>query len=136
MKRMLLFFALATLLVSCNFNSVDNTTMKTLNLSVSSQEWTPHTDINGQNLYYYHTFPLTQITPSIYDAGLVQAYLYHNNGQQMLPYVQHNENLDGARWTRTIDFDYSTSDLTVYVTSSDFFNEIPEQMFFRVVLMW
>lgn len=136
MKRILLFFALATLLASCNINSVDNTNMKTLNLSVSAQEWIPHIDNNEQNLYYYHTFPLAQITPLIYDEGLVQVYLYRNGGQQMLPYVQHYENVDGARWTRTIDYDYAEGDLTVYVTSSDFFNEIPEQMFFRVVLMW
>lgn len=136
MKRLLLLFALAALMTSCSINSVENTTMKTLNLSVSAQEWTPHTDINGQNLYYFHTFPLTQITPAIYDQGLVQVYLYNNGGQQQLPYVQHNENLDGARWTRTVDYDYAAGDLTVYVTSSDFFNEIPEQMFFRVVLMW
>jgi len=110
--------------------------MKVINLNVRPQEWVPQTDVNGKNLRYYRTFAMPEITPSFYDQGMVQVYVYNNGGQQILPYVQPYENLAGAQWTRTINYDYAAGDLTVYVTSSDFYNEIPEEMNFRVVLLW
>jgi len=140
MKRLLLFFAVATMLASCTFNDVNDT--KVVNLTVQSGDWVKHTDVDGLNLYYSYTFNMPEITPNIFANGSVQTYfvIYDTQNapfaQQVLPYVRHYENTNGDLWTRTVDCEYSAGSITFYVTNSDFFDETPPLMDFRVVMQW
>jgi hypothetical protein len=134
MKKLFLLFALIPLLISCD-NDQD-TSWNVVNVSVSQANWIPHVDGEGLNLYYSCTLAMPEITSFIYEQGLVQVYYLVSGAQEVLPYVRHYENLAGARWTQTVDYDYSVGSMTVYVTSSDFFEELPSAMDFRVVLMW
>ena len=131
MKRLLLFFAVVTLLASC---STDTTTV--VNLTVREQDWTVNSepDINIP-LYYSCTFSMPEINSILYEQGLVQAYIVFNGVQQVLPFVQHKKDADGIMWTRTIDFRYAAGELTVFATNSDFIVDPPEAMDFRVVLI-
>ena len=131
MKRLLLFFAVVTLLASC---STDTTTV--VNLTVREQDWTVNSepDINIP-LYYSCTFSMPEINSILYEQGLVQAYIVFNGVQQVLPFVQHKKDADGIMWTRTIDFRYAAGVLTVFATNSDFIVDPPEAMDFRVVLI-
>lgn len=135
MKRLILFFALATMLASCSFTTVENTNIKVINLTARAADWVPHVDNNGLNRYYSCSFDMPEITPSFYELGSVQTYYMMNGAQQALPYVRHYETL-AARWTKTVDFEYSAGSLTVFVTNSDFAIDPPLGMDFRVVLQW
>lgn len=131
MKRLLLFFAVVTMLASC---STDTTTV--VNLTVGAQDWTINSEPNiDVPLYYSCTFAMPEINSIVYEQGLVQAYIVFNGVQQVLPFVQHNKNADGVIWTQTIDFRYAAGELTVFVTNSDFVEDYPEAMDFRVVLI-
>lgn len=131
MKRLLLFFAVVTMLASC---SMDTTTV--VNLTVGAQDWTDNSEPNIDiPLYYSCTFAMPEINSIVYEQGLVQAYIVFNGAQQVLPFVQHNKNADDVMWTRTIDFRYAAGELTFFVTNSDFIIDPPEAMDFRVVLI-
>ena len=132
MKRLLLFFAVVTMLASC---STDTTSV--VNLTVGKHDWVSYSDsaINDP-LYYSSTFAMPEINNIVFEQGLVQAYIVFSNGvQQALPCVQHNKNAKGATWTRTIDFQYAAGNLTFFVTNSDFIDDQPEAMDFRVVII-
>jgi len=137
MKRLLLFFAVATMLASCTLNDTKDTNV--VNLTVRAADWVRHTDIDGLNLYYSYTFDMPEITHDVFANGSVQTYYVIYNAQnvpyvqEVLPYVRHFENNKGALWTRTVDCEYSVGSMTIFVTNSDFLDEIPPLMDFRVV---
>lgn len=138
MKRLLMLLVTATLLASCTINNSADVSVVTL--SIRANQWTPHTDADGYNLFYSRTISMPEITPNLYANGSVLTYylIYDDYNvqiaQQVLPYVRHYENSDGARWTRTVDFEYSPGSITIIVTNSDFLNEVPPLMDFRVVM--
>ena len=133
MKRLLLFFAVVTMLASCS-SSTDTTSV--VNLTVRAQDWTVNSEPNiNIPLYYSCTFAMPEINSYVFEQGLVQAYIVFDGVQQVLPYVQHNKDANGAYWTRTIDYRYAAGDLTIFVTNSDFVVDTPEAMNFRVVLI-
>jgi hypothetical protein len=137
MKRLILFLAVVTMMVSCTTESTDTTYV--VNLSARAQDWAINSDAAHSNpLYYSCTFPMPEITSMVYEQGLVQAYIVFDGEQQVLPYVQHYEGSDANGswiWTRTIDYRYSPGTLTVFVTNSDFVVDPPEAMNFRVVVI-
>jgi len=130
MKRLLLFFAVVTMLASC---STDTTSV--VNLTVSDQDWTvnsePEIDIP---LYYSCTFAMPEINNIVFEQGLVQVYIVFSGVQQVLPYVQHKKT-GITEWTQTIDYRYAAGELTIFVTNSDFIVDPPEAMNFRVVII-
>lgn len=135
MKRLILFFALATMLASCSLNSVQDNSIQVINLTARAVDWTSHVDDNDLNLYYSCTFPMPEITANFYDHGSVQTFYMMTGAQQALPYVRHYEtNL--SKWTRTVDFEYAVGSMTIFVTNSDFAVDPPDGMDFRVVMMW
>jgi len=130
MKRLLLFFALVTMLVSC---TVDTTSV--VNLTAQEQDWVINSDIPNFNpLYYSRTFSMPEITPNVYSQGSVQTYIVLDGAQETLPYVLHYKDGD-ALWTRTVDCQYSVGSITIFVTNSDFVVDPPKAMDFRVVVM-
>ena len=131
MKRLLLFFAVATMLASC---STDTTSV--VNLTVGEHDWTINSDPNLDiPLYYSCTFPMPEIDNIVFEQGLVQVYIVFSGVQQVLPYVQHKKTAVGTEWTQTIDYRYAAGDLTIFVTNSDFLVDPPQAMDFRVVII-
>jgi len=137
MKRLILFLTVVTLLTSCTTYSTDTT--DAINLTVRAQDWVDYDGTaNDIPRYYAYTFSMPEIDYSVYNQGLVQAYVVFNGAQQVLPYVQHYGGSNATSswvWTRTIDFRYSVGELTVYVTNSDFAVDVPPAMNFRVVIV-
>ncbi|HLP04653.1 MAG TPA: hypothetical protein VK152_04410 [Paludibacter sp.] len=138
MKNILTFICLSLLLMSCGDNyyvEEDLTTKRVYDIHVKATQWIPHTDANGLNLYYSYQY-------SIDDAGYdlsrlaAMAYINYGNYQQALPCTTHYENESKYLWTRTIDFDYSRTDIQIYVTNSDFVADPPGAMDFRVFFIW
>jgi len=135
MKKLFFLFAITILFVSCQEDYYE-TKWEVVNLEVRSAQWTLDSDDDGLNKYFYSTFDMPEITPKVYDLGNVQVYYEADGIQQVLPYVRHYENSEGALWTRTVDYSFASGSLTIYVTNSDFFLETPPDMNFRVVIMW
>ncbi len=135
MKKVLILLIFPFLAISCR-DFGDKTQIQTINLRVNQSDWIESTDNDGRNRYYSCSFFMPEITPAVYEYGSVQAYVTFDNTQQVMPYVRHYEDINGNRWTRTVDYDYSEGNLIVYVTNSDFIRDLPETMTFRVVLMW
>lgn len=112
------------------------TNWKIVDLDVDSLDWKELKDNAGLNKYYTVNLSVPEITSTIYNDGLVIAYIEFGNTQQGLPYVRHFENSAGNMWTRTVDFDFQTNNVSFYTTNSDFFTDPPTSMHFRLVLMW
>ena len=136
MKRTFILLAIVTMLVSCSKTEDQSTMWKIINLEVKHSDWILNKDGDGLNKYYSCTLDMPEITSFVYNQGTVLGYNVIGDAQQVLPYVRHYQNTSGNFWTRTVDFDYSIGKMTVYVTNSDFFEEVPPTMDFRVVLMW
>lgn len=140
MRRIYLLFAISVLLFSACDETIsypeDLTTKQVFSFKVRSSDWVALTDQSGLNLYYRCRFNLDGITSYMINNGAVMGYLDVNGVQQTLPYTRHFENSNGNLWTRTVDFDYSQSDIQFYVTNSDFAADPPETMYFRVVFIW
>lgn len=137
MKKLILLSITLLLMSACTtVEEEPELRMKIIDLTVKSADWKAQVDNNGQNLYYSATFTMPEITNYIYQNGDVRCNLLANGAQSPLPSVRHYQYISGYTWTRTIDYDYTAGDLKIYVTTSDFFTEIPESMNFRVVLTW
>ena len=99
-----------------------------INLEVRQADWSIGSDTDGLNSYYYCEFAMPEITSYVYRKGSVQVYIVKGSVQQVLPYVRHYQNANGALWTQTIDADFATGNLIVHVTNSDFYQETPPAM--------
>jgi len=111
------------------------TNWQIIKVSVKSSDWVRHTDANNA-VYYSASVSVPEITNFIYDSGTVLNYIDFNGSQQILPYVLHQKDANNNYWTRTIDSDFLVGQVNYYVTNSDFFDEVPSTMNFRIVLMW
>ena len=138
--RKILFLLFTTLvLVSCDVTystPEELNTKQVYNFHVKAGDWQSIADANGLNRYYKYSFKISGITQAMVNNGAAFAYMDNSDYQVALPSVRHYENLSGEKWTRTIDFDYSATDVTFYVTNSDFAIDPPGEMYFKVVFIW
>lgn len=99
--------------------------------------WTKVYDADGLNGYYKADVKVSYLDYAVLRGGQVNCYLYTSTETQTpLPNVRHYENSAGQRWTRTIDYEYYSGGLTIYVTDNDFACDVPGGMYFRVVYSW
>ena len=85
--------------------------------TVKSQDWQLVTSPDGLNTYYMYEFQNKDITP--------------------LPYTIHKGEADGDNallWTETYTYDYMPGSVAFYVQYSDFIEQQPGDMVFRLVL--
>jgi hypothetical protein len=137
MKKLCIPFVLAFILMSCSEPATsDLTTKQVYSFRVKATDWIEKADNAGLNKFYSASFSINGLNSYIYDEGSVTTYMVYSNYQQVLPYTRHYENFNGQKWSRTIDFDFSVKNIVFYVTNSDFDKDPPEEMYFRVVLMW
>ena len=134
MKKTLLLFVIAVFVVSCNDSSKD-IQLNNIDLKAKSSDWVVNIDQPG--IYSVH-FNMPEITQGVFNNGIINAYIVLDNNptaQEPLPYVRHYQNTDGTLWTQTIDFDYSVGGMNVYVTNSNFADNPPLTLNFRVVIL-
>ncbi len=141
MKKIIFPLLLLILITtSCTFNEeTSDTYWKVVNVTIDSEDWVRYTDNHGLNPYYACEVDMPEITPYVYNSGLVQVNYAEgtstNRFQENLPYVRHYED-DTNVWTTTIDCAYKVGTMTFFVTHSDFAAIPPSDMKFRVVMLW
>jgi hypothetical protein len=145
MKKILLLLMVAIAVISCEGPmgpqgpmgpTGPGTDWNIQDFEVKTGDWVYKSD-GGLNGYYSYSFSYPKLDNFIYNNGIVLVYLESDGTyQQMLPVVFHQENGIDPPWTTTTDFDYEIGKITFYVTNSDFYNQRPETMLFRTVLMW
>ena len=112
--------------------------------TVKSQDWELVTTEDGLNTYYMYVFQNTDITDDLYLNGYVLGYLVQSPGTNdevitPLPYIVHRGSTDAQSgqemlWTETYTYDYMPGSVAFYVQYSDFAQQRPEDMVFRLVL--
>ena len=100
-------------------------------VNVASGDWV----WSNTGRYYWCAKSFSFIDQYIYDFGIIKTYIDYGVAQQELPIVRHYEE-SGFRWTQTTDYEFEVGKITFYVTNSDFFEERPESMLFRVAIIW
>ena len=140
MKKAFYLFLVVLFVVSCQGpvgpeGPQGGTNTKIINLVASTGDWIETLDVNQLNRYYYCHFSMPEITSDIFMNGSVSTNIIIDAVQQPLPTVRHYQNTDGTSWTQTIDFDYSVGGMNVYVTNSNFADNPPLTLNFRVVIL-
>ena len=111
--------------------------------TVNSQDWELVTSPDGLNTYYMYVFDNNDITDDLYINGYVLGYLVQSPGTQdevitPLPYVIHRGDTDNSGtemlWTETYTYDYMPGSVAFYVQYSDFVQQQPGDMVFRLVI--
>ena len=101
------------------------------------EHWIECCDADGLNRYYKADVSIPRLNSKTIRNGQINCYLYVGQDiQAPLPYVRHFENYQGQRWTCTVDFEYYSGGITIYVTDNDFAGDVPEPMSFRIALSW
>lgn len=133
MKKLLIFILLPLLFASCTDNENDGTNITMINLAAKASDWKRQIQAEP---YYYVTYTMPEINSWVYNNGVINVFQTFSGATQPLPVVRHNQDSQGAQWTRTIDFDYGVRTLTIYVTDSDFEEDPPGEMTFKVAIIW
>ena len=143
MRKLLFLSLLSALFISCERpKNVNETNWRIIDIQVNSSDWKYSN--KADNNFYYASIKVPALNSFIYNSGLVFMYVEYraDDGsyyQAILPSVRHYEEINGGNhfyWTTTIDYDYYIGGVTVYVTNSDFFNQIPESMRFVLKMIW
>lgn len=113
-----------------------DTQFKNITLTAGVQNWTKYEEpMANSPLYYACSFDVPEITEEVFNNGVVLTYVNLVGAQQLLPYVCHYQDTEGNQWTRTIDCQLAVGKVTVFVTASDFFDEVPEAMSFHLAIL-
>ena len=155
MKKILLVFSIALVVVGCNLTHVDqdSATLKTIKIKVRAEEWLytqQGNDDQYNNNYFYAVVNMPEITENVFDYGEVKAYAVFNRNsptyarKHLLPYVLHVEEPtntgDWLYFTETYDFIYGIGWAEFNFRTSDFayednVNINPPAMEFDVVII-
>ena len=132
---------LAACLMAFGLASCEHQTMKTTEVVVRASDWVQPVNTS----YYIATFEWDELDEDVVDLGTVNAYLYENGRQNMLPYVypidystyDANGNLvgDPVYIVENLRFDYTYGRMSFIMQDMDF--NVPTgtfpDMVFRVV---
>lgn len=139
MKKIFAYLLTAVMLftmVSCGEGTYVYTESEVIqkNLKVESYEWTRFVspDMPG---YYSATFDVPELNSYNYETAMVTCEIYLGDARQPLPYSTHYKNEIGHQWTRTVDYQYSQGKISFYVTASDYEEDVPETMRFRLSIL-
>lgn len=159
MKKIVFFLMLAVALASCKGDdgidgrdgrdgvdgkNGEGTNWHTTAVTVKEADWILEGGKpNETGTNYYAKVDVKELTQWVYDEGTVLAYYSPDKGVKVgLPYIRlqgfdEEETGNQYTWTETIDFEFKTGEIYLYVNSSDFITENPPQtMTFHIVLMW
>ncbi|MDH6535599.1 hypothetical protein D0T51_06945 [Parabacteroides sp. 52] len=116
--------------------------LKIIDISIDAEDWVISKDNQGLNAYYMCEVNVPELSRTVYQDGLVHAYLVQNPGtsyevETSLNCSFPNENQYGDLWTEYYSWDYMPGSVAFYVKYSDF-NLVPGpgDKLFKLVLLW
>ncbi|MBP6609815.1 MAG: hypothetical protein KA206_01865 [Paludibacter sp.] len=133
MKKLFYLLLIPIIALSCTDDDTYESDITLINLSAKASDWKFKDQLES---YYYVSFTMPEINAWVYDNAVVSVYQTFDDATQPLPVVMHNQDSEGVRWTRTIDYEYGLKTITIYVTDSDFEKDPPGNMTFKVALIW
>ncbi|MDR0371060.1 MAG: hypothetical protein LBH80_04315 [Prevotellaceae bacterium] len=105
---------------------------------IFSADWVSVFDKNGNFLLYEYIFDYEDLNDFVYNNRAYLAYIEVVEGntkiQRQLPYTITHET-DGVLWEQRIASDYANGSIRFYVVNTDFRDNRPDDMLFRVVLL-
>jgi hypothetical protein len=125
---------------SCTINEIHEEYVNclTMNYTVYKKDWKVEADaVSGD--YYYYTFKEKDLTPYIFDRGIMQAFLLMpDDNLTPLPFNDYWVDIDGYMWTEQVTCEFKPGYVTFIVKSSDHLLIPPHFDFydFNVRLMW
>lgn len=137
MKKIII--SLMTLLMALSFSSCGDVyyyeDVEVVTVPLTADRWTRMSSPD-MPVYYAATFNVPELTQWVYNTGTLTCEVVFSDARQPLPYVTHHANDMGQIWTRTVDFQYGVRTVTIFVTNSDFYDEVPELMNFRLIMTY
>ena len=114
----------AAIVLALGLSSCQHQTMETMEVTIFPSNWVKPASVN----YYIATVRWDELDPDVVDYGTVNAYLYDNGRQNMLPYVYpmtYTEDEYGNPLAtpivvgENIRFDYSYGEITFIIQDLD-----------------
>jgi len=130
------------LLTSCQTNdpTVENyTNFFTRDYAVTQSDWSMETIDDVSGMYYYCEFSEPNLTQYIYDNGVMQAFLYTNNGNiSPLPFNDYWVDSTNYMYTEQITCEFRPGVVSFIVKASDHAQILPyyKEYDFRVRFAW
>lgn len=137
MKKTFILLLATVMFASCDLTP--DLESRVVDITVIASDWIYVSAQGGLSGYYYCDIEMPEINSSVFYDGVINSYVVFDGGvQQELPYVQHNQNSFGERWSRTTDCQYNAGGyMTFFVTDSEYYGQSsPPTMKFRVTMIW
>lgn len=145
MKRNFILAALALMFVglatSCDDDdslrdeTSDDVTWHTKKITVKAKDWELYSN-RDNDIYYFADIDVSELTSAVCKGGIVCCYLYEGDAQTQMPCTRYYQDSDQNYWSKTIDYDFYKGGITIYVTDSEFYDENPGDMEFRLAFIY
>ena len=131
MKKILLLFAIALGVVSCQDEAPQGS--KVINVQIKASDWLSYNDsVSSYKIYYYNS-SVPELSSTVFKSGSVFAFVEDSTSVQKLPYTIKAET-SGTNWTRSTNYNYSEGKILFYVIYPALSSNPPDVLNFRVVL--
>jgi len=131
MKKILLLFAIALAVVSCQDEASQSS--KVINVQIKASDWLSYNDSAKSCKFYYYNSSVPEMNSTVFKSGNVYAFVEDSIFAKALPYTIRTEK-QGTDWTRSTTFSYSEGKMTFYVIYPSLNSSPPAVSNFRVVI--
>lgn len=131
MKKILLLFAIALAVVSCQDEAPQSS--KVINVQIKAADWLSYNDSAKSCKFYYYNSSVPEMNSTVFKSGNVYAFVEDSIFAKALPYTIKSQT-SGTDWTRSTTYSYSEGKITFYVIYPSLNSNPPAVSNFRVVL--
>ena len=131
MKKILLLFAIALCVVSCQDEAPRSS--KVINVQIKASDWLSYNDSVSSCKIYYYNSSVPELSSTVFNSGSVFAFVEYSTSVQRLPYTIKAET-SGTNWTRSTNYNFSKGKIFFYVIYPALNSNPPDVSNFRVVL--
>jgi hypothetical protein len=131
MKKILLLFAIALAVVSCQDEAPQSS--KVINVQIKASDWLSYNDSAKSCKFYYYNSSVPELNSTVFSGGGVYTFVEDSTFEKALPYTI-KSNTSGTDWTRSTTYSYSEGKITFYVIYPSLNSSPPAVSNFRIVL--
>jgi hypothetical protein len=131
MKKILLLFAIALCVVSCQDEAPQSS--KIINVQINASDWLSYNDSVRSCKFYYYNSSVPELSSAVFKSGSVSAFVVDSTSEKTLPYIIKAETA-GTNWKRSTTYSYSEGKIVFYVVYPSLNSNPPDVLNFRVVI--